>query len=159
MTYAYTPGSGQEDPAGQQPGGQGSPGNAQPGFAPPGARKTWPGIGSGLPRTWRLLIGVLVIVAGIIAIISGIRTITGSTPADNFNDPAKVAAVIKSQADQKLADPSSSAYQPGVTVTSVTCTKSGNNTDSCLIRLSNGAAGTTIATISDGGTKFTYHAA
>src|SRR5579862_8189229 len=100
MTYAYTPDSGQEDPAGQQPGRQESPGNAQPGFATPGARKTWPGIGSRLPRTWRLLIGVLVIVAGIIAIISGIRTISGSAPAANFNDPAKVAAVIKSQADQ-----------------------------------------------------------
>jgi hypothetical protein len=98
-------------------------------------------------------------VAGIIAIISGIRTITGSTSTPNFNDPAKVAAVIKSQADQKLADPSSSAYEPGVTVTSVTCTKTGSNTDSCLIRLSDGATGTTIATISDGGTKLTYHAA
>jgi len=96
-------------------------------------------------------------VVGIIAIISGIHTIFSSTSTSNFNDPAKVAATIKSQAQQKLSDPSGSAYLPGVTVTSVTCTRSGANTDSCLIRLSDGTTLPTIATISDGGTRLAYH--
>ena len=161
MSYAYAPGSGREDRAGQQPGGepgrQGSPGNAQPGFAGPGASNTRSGIGGRLRRPRGLLIGVIGIVVGIIAIISGIRTISGSTSTPNFNDPAAVAAAIKSQAEHKLSDPSSSAYLPGVTVTSVTCTRSGTNTDSCLIKLSDGITLPTIATISDGGTKLAYH--
>ena len=96
-------------------------------------------------------------VAGIIGIISGIKTLSGSGSTSSFNDPAQVAAVIKSQVNQKLTDRSGPDYQPGLTVTSVTCTKSGNNTDSCLIRLSDGSTLPAIATISDGGSRVAYH--
>jgi hypothetical protein len=160
MSDAYIPGPGHEDPAGQQPGGepgwQVPPGDVQPGFATPGARKTRSSIG-GLPRVWGVLIGIVVMVAGIIGIISGIRTLSGSGSTSSFNDPAQVAAVIKSQVNQKLTDRSGPDYQPGLTVTSVTCTKSGNNTDSCLIRLSDGSTLPAIATISDGGSRVAYH--
>jgi hypothetical protein len=105
-----------------------------------------------------MLIGAVIVVVGIIGIISGIRTLTGSGSTSSFNNPAQVAAVIKSQTNQKLTNPSSTDYRPGLTVTSVTCTKSGNNTDSCLIRFSDGSTLPAIATISDGGSKVAYHA-
>jgi hypothetical protein len=72
----------------------------------------------------------------------------------DYNNPSAVAASIKTQLQQRLSDKSGQYYEPGVSVTSVVCTPSGTNTDSCLITLSNGQTGTTTATILDNGTGY-----
>lgn len=72
----------------------------------------------------------------------------------SFNNPSVVAASIKTQLQQQLSDRSGSYYDPGVTVTSVVCTRAGANTDHCVIRLSTGETDTVTATISGNGTRY-----
>ena len=68
-----------------------------------------------------------------------------------------VAASIKTQIQQRLSDPSSQYYEKGVTVTSVVCTPSGTNTDSCVDKFSNGQTTSETAVISGNGSSYTTH--
>jgi hypothetical protein len=76
------------------------------------------------------------------------------TSRSNFNNPSVVAASIKTQVQQQLSDSSGPAYDPGVTVTSVVCTRAGTNTDHCVIRVSTGETETVTATISGNGSRY-----
>jgi Interferon-induced transmembrane protein len=101
-------------------------------------------------RAWLIASGVLDVLGIIVAIV-----IIAHTSGSNFNNPSTVAASIKTQVQQRLSDSSGPDYLPGVTVTSVVCTPSGANTDSCVIRLSTGEVATKTATISGHGTSYT----
>jgi hypothetical protein len=75
----------------------------------------------------------------------------------SFNNPAAVATSIKTQIQQRISDPSSQYYEKGVTVTSVVCTPSGTNTDSCVDKFSNGQTASETAVISGDGASYTTH--
>jgi Interferon-induced transmembrane protein len=100
-------------------------------------------------RAWLIASSVLDVL-GIILIV----VIITQASSSNFNNPSVVAASIKSQVQRQLSDKNGPAYDPGVTVTSVTCTRSGANTDHCVIRFSDGSALTQTATISGDGTSY-----
>jgi hypothetical protein len=68
-----------------------------------------------------------------------------------------VAASIKTQIQQRISNPSSQYYEPGVTLTSVVCTSSGTNIDHCIDTFSNGQTATETAVISGNGTSYTTH--
>jgi len=103
-------------------------------------------------RAW-LIASSLLDVLGIILLVV---VIIGQVASSNdFNNPSVVAASIKSQVQQKLSDKSGPAYDPGVTVTSVVCTKSTATTDHCVIKFSDGSSLTQTATISGDGTAYT----
>jgi hypothetical protein len=101
-------------------------------------------------RGWLITSSVLDVLGVILVVVI---IVLGSSP--NFNTPSVVAASIKTQVQQQLSDKSGPAYDPGVTVTSVTCTPSGTNTDQCVIRFSDGTTLTRTATISGNGTSYT----
>lgn len=75
--------------------------------------------------------------------------------SSSFSNPSVVAASIKTQVQQHLSDSSGPYYEPGVTVTSVVCTRAGANTDHCVVKLSTGETDTLTATISGNGTRYT----
>jgi Interferon-induced transmembrane protein len=86
---------------------------------------------------------------GLILIIVLITQVLSSPP--NFNNPPAVAASIKSQLQQQL---NGQYYEPGVTVTSAVCTRSGTSTDHCVVTLSSGQTFATTAVILDNGEGF-----
>jgi Interferon-induced transmembrane protein len=103
-------------------------------------------------RAW-LIASFVLDVLGLILVV--VLIFQGSS--SNFNNPSLVAASIKTQVQQRLSDSSGPDYDPGVTVTSVACTRAGTTTDHCVIRLSTGEADTVTATISGNGTGYSTH--
>ena len=101
-------------------------------------------------RAWLITSSVLDVLGIILLVV-----IITQTSSSNFNNPSVVAASIKTQVQQQLTDKSGPAYDPGVTVTSVTCTPSGTNADHCVIAFSDGSTVTETATISGNGTGYT----
>jgi hypothetical protein len=101
-------------------------------------------------RAWLIASGVLDVLGIIVAIV-----IFTHTSSSNYNNPAAVAASLKTLVQQRISDSSGPDYLPGVTVTSVVCTPSGTNTDHCVIRVSTGDVITKTATISGHGTSYT----
>jgi len=91
----------------------------------------------------------LVLVIGVVA-----NSASTANSQSNYHNPAVVSASIKSQLQQRLSNPSSPYYSPGVKVTSVVCTASGQNTDSCVDQLSNGQTVTETAVISADGLSY-----
>jgi hypothetical protein len=111
-------------------------------------------IASRKARTWLIASTVL----DVIGLILFVVLIThASSPQSNFNNPSVVAASIKTQIQQRISNPSSQYYEPGVTLTSVVCTSSGTNTDHCVDTFSNGQTATETAVISGNGTSYTTH--
>jgi hypothetical protein len=109
------------------------------------ARKKTPG------RKLALRIGAAV--AGVVVLLI-VLAFAGHKAADakNFHNPAVLARSIKTTAQARLSDPSSAAYSPGVTITSVTCIPdTGQNTDTCLLKASDGSSGTATAVIAADG--------
>ena len=74
--------------------------------------------------------------------------------SSNFNNPSVVAASMKTQIQKQLSDSSGQYYDPGVTVTSVVCTRAGAGTDHCVIKFSTGQNQTQTATISGNGSSY-----
>lgn len=100
-------------------------------------------------RGWLIASSVLDAL-GIILVIAIIAQSSGS----NFNNPSTVAASIKTQTQQRINAVARPAGVPAVTVTSVVCTSSGTDTDTCVVRLSTGETFTKTATISGNGTGY-----
>jgi hypothetical protein len=99
-------------------------------------------------RGW-LIASFVMDVLGIIVLV-----VVFQASRSDFNNPSVVAASIKTQVQQRISDSSSPYYLPGATVTSVTCTHAGTNTDHCVIRYSTGETDTVTATISGNGTSY-----
>ena len=99
-------------------------------------------------RGW-LIASFVMDVLGIIVLVVAFQA-----SRSDFNNPSVVAASIKTQVQQRISDSSSPYYLPGGTVTSVTCTHAGTNTDHCVIRYSTGETDTVTATISDNGNRY-----
>jgi hypothetical protein len=100
-------------------------------------------------RAW-LIASIVFDVLGIILVVAVVKV-----SSSDFNNPSVVAASIKTQVQQRLSDSSGPDYDPGVTVTSVVCTRAGTNTDHCVIKFSTGQTVTQTATISGNGTSYT----
>ena len=111
-------------------------------------------IASRKARTWLIASTVL----DVIGLILFVVLIThASSSQSNFNNPSVVAASIKTQIQQRISNPSSQYYEPGVTLTYVVCTSSGTNADHCVDTFSNGQTATETAVISGNGTSYTTH--
>ena len=104
-------------------------------------------------RTWLIASTVLDVIGLIVSVV----LITQLSSQSNFNNPSAVAASIKTQIQQRISNPSSQYYEPGVTLKSVVCTSSGANTDHCVDTFSNGETATETAVISGNGTSYTTH--
>jgi hypothetical protein len=103
-------------------------------------------------RTWLIASTVL----DVIGLVLSVVIITqASTSRSNFSSPSVVAASIKTQIQQRISNPSSQYYEPGVTLTSVVCTSSGANTDRCVDTFSNGQTATETAVIAADGASYT----
>jgi Interferon-induced transmembrane protein len=92
---------------------------------------------------------------GVILLIAIVAQTAG--PASNFNNPAVVAASIKTQLQKRISDPSSKFYSPGLKVTSVECRAVRTDTDRCTDHFSNGLTVTEIAVISANGESYLTH--
>ena len=101
-------------------------------------------------RTWAITSTVL----DALGVILLIAIIASGAAASNFRNPATVAASIKTQLQQRISNPSSQFYQPGLKVTSVVCTAAGTNTDRCVDYFSNGQTASEIAVISSNGDSY-----
>ncbi len=101
-------------------------------------------------RSWLIASSVL----DVLGIILLVVVIIAQASTSDYNNPSVVAASIKTLVQQRLSDKSGPDYDPGVTVTSVVCARSGTTTDSCVIRLSTGESTTKTATISGNGTSY-----
>jgi hypothetical protein len=147
MNYGHAPSGGQENlaPPGYGP-GYAPPGDGRPGYAPPGRPPTY--------RVWLIASTVLGAIGLVGIIVFAVLIGHTSSSQPDYNSPSVVAASIKTQVQQRLSDKSGQYYEPGVTVTSVVCTPSGNSTDHCVITLSNGVTGTATAVILGNGTGF-----
>ena len=110
-------------------------------------------ISSRKARNWLIASTVL----DVLGLVLFIVIISQSSSTSNFNNPSVVAASIKTQIQQRLSDPTSQYYAKGVTVTSVVCTPSGTNTDSCVNKFSNGQTSSETAVISNNGQNYTTH--
>jgi hypothetical protein len=100
-------------------------------------------------RTWAIVSTVLDLLGVVFLVV-----IIAASNTPNFNNPAVVAASIKTQIQKRISDPSSPFYQAGLTVTSVVCTSLGNNTDRCVDHFSNGRTASEIAVISANGERY-----
>lgn len=106
-------------------------------------------------RTWSIVSTILdVLGIGILAVVIGAAHTGGASSSSNFNNPAVVAASIKTQLQKRISDPQSQYYIAGVSVTSVVCTPAGNNTDHCVDHLSSGQTVTETAVISSNGDSY-----
>jgi hypothetical protein len=105
-------------------------------------------------RTWLIASSVLDAIGLILFVVLITQT---SSSQSNFSNPSVVAASIKTQIQQRISNPSSQYYEPGVTLTSVVCMSSGTNTDHCVDTFSNGQTATETAVISGNGTSYTTH--
>jgi Interferon-induced transmembrane protein len=105
-------------------------------------------------RAWLIASTVFDTIGIILLVVFIMQT---SSSQSNFSSPSVVAASIKTQLQHALSSPSSQAYEPGVTVTSVVCTPSGTNTDHCVDTFSTGQTLTETAVISGNGTSYTTH--
>jgi hypothetical protein len=103
-------------------------------------------------RLWAVLstaldgLGVVVI-----ALVIALGGIGSQSP---FNSPSAVAASLKTQLQKRLSNPASRYYSPGVKVTSVVCTRTGTNIDTCTVALSDGRSSSVKAVISDDGRRW-----
>ena len=104
-------------------------------------------------RNWLIASTVL----DVLGLVLFIAIISQSGSPSSFSNPSAVAASIKTQIQQRISDPSSQYYEKGVTVTSVVCTPSGTNTDSCVDKFSNGQTASETAVISGDGASYTTH--
>ena len=102
-------------------------------------------------RTWAI-VSTALDALGVVLLIVLIAGAAGSN--SNFNNPAVVAASIKTQLQKRISNPSSQFYSPGVKVTSVVCTKTGAHTDQCVDHFSNGQTASEIAVISANGSSY-----
>jgi hypothetical protein len=102
-------------------------------------------------RTW-VIVSTALDALGVILLIALIAG-TGSSTS-NFNNPAVVAASIKTQLQKRFSDPSSQFYSPGLKVTSVVCTQVGSHTDRCVDHFSNRTTASEIAVISADGNSY-----
>lgn len=94
----------------------------------------------------------------VIGIVLVIVLLTHAASATSgFNNPAVVAASIKTQLQKRISDPSSQFYSPGLKVTSVVCTRIGAHTDRCVDHFSNGQTASEIAVISANGDRYLTH--
>jgi Interferon-induced transmembrane protein len=104
-------------------------------------------------RNWLIAATVL----DALGLVLFIVLLTQSGSPTSFNNPSAVATSIKTQLQQRISDPSSQYYEKGVTVTSVVCTPSGTNTDTCVDKFSNGQTASETAVISGDGASYTTH--
>jgi hypothetical protein len=104
-------------------------------------------------RTWAIVATALDAL-GVVLLIVIIAAAAGSS---NFNNPAVVAASIKTKLQQRIDNPASKFYDPGVKVTSVVCTRAGAHTDNCVDHFSNGQTATEVAVISNNGNSYLTH--
>lgn len=101
-------------------------------------------------RTWAILSTVFDVLGIVLAIV----LISQSSAKSNFGNPAVVARSIKTELQQRISDPSSQYYIPGLKVTSVKCTSAGSNTDHCVDFFSNGKTASETAVISADGNSY-----
>ena len=106
-------------------------------------------------RTWAIVSTVFdVLGVGILVFVIGAAHTNSAGSSSSFNNPAAVAASIKTQLQKRISDPQSQYYLAGVSVTSVVCTPATNNTDHCVDHLSNGQTVTETAVISSNGDSY-----
>jgi hypothetical protein len=94
----------------------------------------------------------LILVAFLVFRMSSSATFVQSTSVAPAPASASAVAVLPPPVEikmiqQQISDPNSPYYEPGVTVTSVTCTPSGPNTDYCVATLSDGQTATQTVVI------------
>jgi hypothetical protein len=93
----------------------------------------------------------------VLGVLLLVLIISSQATPDNYNNPAVVAASLKTQLQQRISDPSGQYYVAGLKVTSVVCTPAGVNTDHCVDHFSNGQSASETAVISDGGARYETH--
>jgi len=104
-------------------------------------------------RTWSIVATVFDALGIVLLVI----LIGASGSASNFNNPAVVAASIKTDLQERVSDPGSQYYVPGLKVTSVVCKSAGTDTDRCVDYFSNGQTASETAVISDNGQRYVTH--
>lgn len=104
-------------------------------------------------RTWAI-VSTALDALGLIVVVLIVVGASSSNSQSTYHNPALVAASIKTQIQQRLSDPSSPYYTPGLKVTSVVCTAAGTNTDTCVDHYSNGETGSETAVISANGQDY-----
>jgi hypothetical protein len=105
-------------------------------------------------RNWAIASTVL---DGLGVLLVALIVIGQSAASSNYDNPAVVAASLKTQLQQRISDPGSQFYVKGLKVTSVVCTKAGTDTDHCLDHFSDGQTATETAVISDNGNRYETH--
>jgi hypothetical protein len=101
-------------------------------------------------RTWSIVATAF----DALGIVLLVVLIAASGSASNFNNPAAVAASIKTELQKRISDPSSQYYVAGLKVTSVVCKSVATNTDRCVDYFSNGQTASETAVISDNGQSY-----
>ncbi len=94
-------------------------------------------------------------IGAVLVTVVVVAQVAGAKP--NFDNPAVLAASIKTQLQKRISDPSGSFYRPGLKVDSVVCTPIHANTDRCVDHFSNGQTVTEIAVISADGNHYLTH--
>ena len=102
-------------------------------------------------RLWVILSSAL---SGLGVVVLALVIAQGATSQSPFNNPSAVAASLKTKLQQRLSNPASRYYSPGVKVTSVVCKHAGTNLDTCTFTLSNGRSASVTAVISENGSKY-----
>jgi hypothetical protein len=102
-------------------------------------------------RLWVILSAAL---SGLGVVVLALVIAQGGTSQSPFNNPSAVAASFKTLLQQRLSNPASRYYSPGVKVTSVVCKHAGTNLDTCTFALSDGRSASVTAVISDNGRRY-----
>jgi hypothetical protein len=105
-------------------------------------------------RIWAIVSTVLDLLGVIFLLVLITQAVSSNS---SFNNPAVVAASIKTQLQRRISDPSSAFYSPGLKVTSVVCKPIGTHTDRCVDHFSNGQTVSEIAVISANGKSYLTH--
>jgi hypothetical protein len=89
------------------------------------------------------------------ASVAATSSASASTPKQNFNNPAELAAALKVQWSKETSDPSHAHYREGVTVTKVVCGPDPRpHVSACVVSYSKGDPFRQAYLVSDDGQSF-----
>jgi ABC-type dipeptide/oligopeptide/nickel transport system permease component len=74
--------------------------------------------------------------------------------ASGFNNLTTLQTSVTQQLNKNLSDPSSAAYSPGASITSVICVHSSGTQYSCFVKASDGSSTSLSVTVSSDGSRW-----
>ena len=115
-----------------------------------------------MARRFAVVVSILVFAGVLVGCGSGTTAAVGSntstsTAAPTFNDPVTLANSIETTANQHLANPADPKYQPGVTITDVTCIHTAATNFECNDTASDGTTGSVSVTVAADGNTWISH--